>query len=214
MPNQTITKFSIFVIFIAFVSMSTAACHNSVVGDGEPPSFDRAKSAYDVPKTIGKIQSDEITESSGIAVSRCQQNVIWTHNDSGDGAFIFAMNSDGKHLGTWQVQNAQNIDWEDMATFRDSGGKCFLYLGELGNTNKNERAEHKIYRIAEPSVEASDLSSTRKNPLQTETAETLTFSIDIQLSRRKAGRRNLDGESENRRHLCRHQASQHARGCL
>ena len=177
MPKKTITKFSAFVILIAFVSIVGGACHKNVVGDGNPPSFDRSQSAYGEPKIVGKFESDEVTESSGIAASRCQQDVIWTHNDSGDGAFVFAANSEGKHLGIWQVQNAKNIDWEDMAGFRDGNGKCYLYIGEIGNTSsKDQRAEHKIYRIPEPSVSNSDSSSTRKNPLQTEPAETLTFS--------------------------------------
>lgn len=177
MPIKTIPKFSAFVIFMALVSISSAACHSSVVGDGEPPSFDKEKSAYEGPKIIGKIQSDEITESSGIAASLCQPDVIWTHNDSGDGAFIFAINSAGKHLGTWKVQNSQNTDWEDIAGFKDGKGKCYLYIGEIGNTNnKDQRAEHKIYRVAEPAVRPPDSNSTRKNPLQTEPVATLAFS--------------------------------------
>lgn len=175
MPNKTITKFSVFVIFAAFLSTGTGACHNSVIGGGEPPSVDGTKSPYDGPKVIGKIESDEITESSGIAASRCQQGVIWTHNDSGDGAFIYAVNAGGRHLGTWQIPNARNIDWEDIAGFKDGEGKCYLYIGEIGNNN-NERAEHKIYRVAEPAVHASDSNSTRKEPIQTEPAEILTFS--------------------------------------
>ena len=176
MPKKTITKFSVFVIFIVFVSISSGACHSNVVGGGEPPSFDRAKSLYDEPKVVGKIESTEITESSGIAVSKCQQEVIWTHNDSEDGAFIFALNSTGKALGTWRVPNARNVDWEDMAGYKNSNGKCYLYVGDIGNTNNNERSEHKIYRIPEPAVNESDSGATRKDPIQTEPAETLTFS--------------------------------------
>ena len=176
MPNKTITKFSVFVIFAAVASMSTAACHTGVVGRGEPPSFDRSTSRYNEPQVVGKLQSDEITESSGIVASRCQPNILWTHNDSDDGPFIFAISLTGKPLGTWQVPGAKNVDWEDIAGFKDATGKCFLYIGELGNTNNNERAEHKIYRISEPTVQESDSGSTRKNAIQTEPAELLTFS--------------------------------------
>ena len=165
-----------FVIFTVFAAMCTGACDSNVVGGGEPPSFDRAKSLYDEPKVVGKMESTAITESSGIAVSKCQQDVIWTHNDSEDGAFVFALNSKGKALGTWRVPNARNTDWEDMAGYKDARGKCYLYVGEIGNTNNNERAEHKIYRILEPTVNESDSNSTRKDPIQTEPAEILSFS--------------------------------------
>ncbi|MBC7899264.1 MAG: hypothetical protein H7070_04360 [Saprospiraceae bacterium] len=176
MLNKTITKFFIFVILATLVSICTAACHNNAAGGDEPPSFDRAKSLYDDPQIVGKIESNEIKESSGIAASKCQEDVIWTHNDSGDGPFIYALNSKGKHLGTWQVEDAGNFDWEDMASSKDNFGRCYLYIGEIGNTKDNERTEHKIYRVAEPSMADSDSNSTSKNARQTASADVLTFS--------------------------------------
>ncbi len=171
MLNKTITKFFVFVIFAAFVS----SCSSKANGWGEPPPFDRAATSYGEPTIVGRIESAEIKESSGITVSKCQTDIIWTHNDSGDGAFIYALNSKGKHLGTWQVQNARNFDWEDVASAKDSFGKCYIYIGEIGNTKDNEREEHKIYRVAEPAVAASDSNFTSKNAPQTAAAEFLTF---------------------------------------
>lgn len=176
MPNRTITKISLFVIFTAFVSMSVGACHEYSARDGQPPAFDQASSPYDAPKIVGKIESGEITESSGLAASMCQQDVLWTHNDSGDGAFIYAINLKGKSLGTWHVANAKNDDWEDISAFKDGSGKCYLFIGDTGNTNKNERAVHQIYRVAEPVVRQSDSGTTRKNPTLTEPADILVFS--------------------------------------
>jgi hypothetical protein len=46
---------------------------------------------------MGSVRHKELTEISGIAVSRQNRNVIWAHNDSGDSARIFAMRTDGKH---------------------------------------------------------------------------------------------------------------------
>lgn len=175
MPKKTITKFSVFVIFTTFASLFAGGCHSNANGRGEPPAFDQRSSLYDEPQIIGKFESDEITESSGIAASACQPDVIWTHNDSDNGAFLYALNLKGSHLGTWQVSNAKNFDWEDLALRRDANGKCYLYIGEIGNTKENERAEHKIYRILEPLVDESDSKSTKKSPKQTESAEVLTF---------------------------------------
>ena len=155
--------------------MASTACKYAASNDREAPAFDQSKSPYEEPKIVGKIESVEIDESSGLAASKCQQDVFWTHNDSGDGAYIFALNSKGGHLGTWKVQNAENFDWEDLAAFKDSSGTCFLYIGEIGNTNKLERTEHKVYRVKEPVVAATGKNSTRTNPLQTEAAEILRF---------------------------------------
>src|SRR5688500_10478306 len=98
MPNKTITKISVFVIFAVFASLSGGACQKNAAGE-EEAAYDRSVSQYDEPTIAGKIESGEITESSGLTASMCQPDVLWTHNDSGGGAFIFAINSKGKRLG-------------------------------------------------------------------------------------------------------------------
>lgn len=170
MSNKTITKFSGFVIFIGVASCLFTAC--GFVSSN--PAASNPNSQYGPPSVIGTIKSPDITESSGIAASRCQSNVLWTHNDSGDDAFIFALNSSGDHLGAWQVANAKNLDWEDIATSKDAAGKCFLYIGEIGD-NKSKRREHTVYRVSEPLVVPAGSRSTRKDPLATADAESLSF---------------------------------------
>ena len=48
---------------------------------------------------LGIIEYDEIREASGIAASRKNSNVFWTHNDSGDENRLFAFDEQGRHLG-------------------------------------------------------------------------------------------------------------------
>jgi hypothetical protein len=129
---------------------------------------------YDKPQVVGKIQSSEIRESSGLAVSRCQSDVFWTHNDSGDDAFLFAFNKKGEKLGTWKVANAENVDWEDIAGIKTPNGECVLYIGDIGN-NSRIRDEFTIYRVKEPRVLPENQSSSKKNPLATEPAQAIKF---------------------------------------
>ncbi|MCH2173843.1 hypothetical protein MK489_23945 [Myxococcota bacterium] len=77
--------------------------------------------------------------------SRTQSNVLWTHNDSGDKARIFAITLQGETLATFDVEGANHVDWEDIAV--DNSGH--LYIGDIGN-NRNDRRELTIYRIREP----------------------------------------------------------------
>lgn len=130
--------------------------------------------SYDAPKTTGKIADSEIKESSGIAASKCQPNVFWTHNDSDDKAFLFALDKSGAKLGTWTVPNAANFDWEDIALFKDSAGKCFIYIGDIGD-NQSVRDEHIIYRVVEPNAGPENASYNKQQPLSTEPAEALRF---------------------------------------
>ena len=166
MSKKTITKFSIFVIS----AIATSGC--GYISSPEIPAV--ASPRFGPPAVVGTIRSKEITESSGIAASRCQSDVLWTHNDSGDDAFIYAINAKGDPLGTWMVEGARNADWEDIATFKDRTGKCFVYIAETGN-NKLKRPDHIVYRIIEPTVGPDDASSSRTKPLDTSTAESLRF---------------------------------------
>ena len=171
MSKKTIAKIFTFVILSAFVTVVFSACSGvSVPGH----NASAAPSHYDKPKVIGTIKNSDITESSGLAASKCQDNVLWTHNDSGDGPFIFAVNAAGDTLGTWKVKSAENLDWEDIAAFKDTTGQCFLYIGEIGD-NKLKRAKQAVYRIKEPKISPSDADSTTKKPLETEPAEIARF---------------------------------------
>ncbi len=149
---------------------------------GDPTSLDYsrptagavASNDYSAPEIAGRMESKDIKESSGLAASPCQPDVLWTHNDAGDDEYIFAISTTGKHLGVWNVQNAQNVDWEEIAAFKDSAGKCFLLIGDIGN-NEVDRSELAIYRVAEPSVSPGDSASSAKEPSPTSPAEMMKF---------------------------------------
>ena len=176
MPKKTITKKVLIVIFCTAVSFLAASCRHDPVSGGKAPAFDRERSRFGAPVETGRVESGEIKESSGITSSKCQPDVLWTHNDSGDGAFIYAIDGKGRDLGRWKVENAENVDWEDIASAKDDSGSCFLYIGDIGNGRKNPRGEHRIYKVEEPRVEAAMRGTKSKDPATTARAEVLTFS--------------------------------------
>ena len=131
---------------------------------------------YREPKRIGTIQDDAITESSGIAASHRNKDIFWTHNDSGDGAFLYAFDRTGKKRGVWKVEAAKSVDWEDIAAYKDKQtGVNYLFIGDIGNNSKN-RTELTIYRIIEPETKSEDATSTKKNPRLTSRAEAIRVS--------------------------------------
>lgn len=163
MSKKTIAKICCFVIF----SCGVIACSGGPKG----PKIDAANSAYGPPKIVGRIESDDVKESSGLAASACQPNVFWTHNDSGDGPYVYAMDAGGKNLGVWNVTDAKNEDWEDIDAIKTPSGECYLYIGEIGNTNKLERTQQTIYRIKEPIVANEQAGLTKKDAASTAPAE-------------------------------------------
>lgn len=173
MLKRNITEISASVILIVAVCLIFSACHPILPGSAKTIGDDEKSTDYNQPKVAGTIDSKEITESSGIAASGCNQNVLWTHNDSGDDALIFALDLTGKKLGTWKVAGAKNIDWEDIAAAKTADGECFLYIGDIGG-NTNSRDKFTIYKVKEPAVSGTTDSS-RKNPLTTENSEAISI---------------------------------------
>ena len=173
MSKRTIAKFVSLVILLAIVSFFAMSCSQASPGDPHKVNSAELSTEWTKPVIVGRIESKDVRESSGLAASPCQPNVYWTHNDSGDDAFIFAMDGTGKDLGSYEVENARNDDWEDIAAYKDADGTCYLYIGDTGN-NKLERPQLTIYRVKEPTVSSSSHSD-EKEPLRTEPAQAAIF---------------------------------------
>jgi hypothetical protein len=122
---------------------------------------------------VGSLKNRAIVESSGLTASRLSPGVFWTHNDSGDGPYIFAFNARGGSLGVWRVASADARDWEDIAAGPGpQAGKSYLYIGDIGD-NSEARKEIVVYRVLEPSVSPETINTSRSKPNITETAEAI-----------------------------------------
>ena len=150
MPNTNITKIAQFVILAVVCSVSLSCGSIASNGVAQSPTL----ADYAPPVRAGVLRSPALKEASGIAASKCQQNVYWTHNDSGNGALLYAIDGTGAQLGVWNVSGARNKDWEDVSTFKDAAGKCYVLIGDIGN-NELDRADLSIYRVSEPPVAAN-----------------------------------------------------------
>jgi hypothetical protein len=115
---------------------------------------------------------DELSESSGLAVSRIQPGVLWSHNDSGDGPNLYAVDQSGRLLAIFQLEKAVARDWEDMASgpcppnvvstaapaegteglkIGPDSASC-LYLADIGD-NGLVREELTVYVVVEPRLD-------------------------------------------------------------
>jgi hypothetical protein len=129
--------------------------------------------SYRPPVHLVNLENRSIEESSGLAASRRNTGVLWTHNDSGEGPFIFAFDRRGKNRGVWRVTGARAFDWEDMAIGPGPRrGQSYLYIGDIGD-NLKKRNQIIVYRVAEPLLTPKDSSSTVRTPRQTEAADVI-----------------------------------------
>lgn len=171
MPKKTIPNILPFVITLSAAVLFAVSCEHA----RPSPAFDEANSAYGEPRVVGRIESHDVNESSGIVASLCQSGVLWTHNDSGDGPFVYALSTTGQNLGVWRVAGAENEDWEDIAARKDASGVCYLYLGETGNTDKLTRTQGRIYRVREPLLIDGRPNLSKKQAAETAPSETLAY---------------------------------------
>lgn len=96
----------------------------------------------------GRLADRDLVEASGLAPSTREPNVFWSQNDSGNEPRIFAHDSAGVALGSLRIRDANNRDWEAIASGPCESGRC-LFLGDVGD-NLARHAEVRIFRISEP----------------------------------------------------------------
>lgn len=108
--------------------------------------------------------SNPIEETSGLLHWNGR---LITHNDSGDGPFLYEIDStNGTVLRTVFINNASSQDWE--AICHDD---TYLYIGDFGNNN-GTRTNLRIFRVAQSDYLNSD----------TVNADTISFSYADQTS--------------------------------
>lgn len=108
-----------------------------------------------------EFESPRLIESSGVAVSRAYPGVLWTHNDSGDGPYLYATDLEGRDRGWLLVPGAQAVDWEDMAlgpcpvpfllrpAFFAARTTTCVYIADTGD-NREGRPSVTVYAVPEP----------------------------------------------------------------
>ncbi|MFJ6138135.1 hypothetical protein [Kitasatospora sp. NPDC092286] len=115
-----------------------AAC---AVGAGGGPAR-----AADGAGELFTLTDPRITESSGLAASQAHPGVYWTHNDSDDGPYVYAVDSEGRTVATVTLRGVKPRDVEAISLGPDGR----LYLGDIGDNLGGTWPEVWIYAFAEP----------------------------------------------------------------
>ncbi|MFG2635964.1 WD40 repeat domain-containing protein [Streptomyces sp. NPDC048362] len=96
------------------------------------------------------IKDPRITESSGLAASHLHPGVYWTHNDSDDGPYVYAVDSrTGKTVARVTLRGiGAPRDVEAVSI----GPHNEIYLGDIGDNLGGKWPYVWIYRLPEPKV--------------------------------------------------------------
>lgn len=113
-------------------------------------SDDKISSLFSSAEEKGTIDI-KLEEASGLVASAAHPGYFWTHNDSGNGAELFLIDSNAQIVATMPLANVRNRDWEDITL--GSGpepDKTYLYVGDIGDNNAQYPFKI-VYRLEEPS---------------------------------------------------------------
>ena len=82
----------------------------------------------------------ETDQSSGIILLN---DILVTHNDGAGGSILYEIDpDDGVLIRQITVENANNVDWEDICVDQQ-----FIYIADFGN-NSGDRTDLKIYKVS------------------------------------------------------------------
>lgn len=108
-----------------------------------------------------KLGEPALRETSGLAVSRLNEQRLWLLNDGNHPATLYALDTHGKALAQLKIRGQRNRDWEDMVSFvwRD---QSWLVVADIGD-NSAKHMQSTLHFIQEPELpEPSKKSKARK----------------------------------------------------
>ncbi len=126
-----------------------AACDGSEAREGPATGQEHTCG----PAEVVAFLDPRLREASGIVRDPRRDGLFWLHNDSGNEALLFAVDSSGASVVTVGVSGATDLDIEDIATGRCGSGWC-LYLGDIGD-NRAVRPSIGVHVIPLPDLPAS-----------------------------------------------------------
>ena len=120
-------------IFLSFLTLLNLSCNTG-----------NLTVIADLPKSLDEISATETIPNS---------NLLWVIEDAGNKNRLYGLNTKGKIVKEIKITNAQNNDWEDLAS--DSLGN--IYIGDFGNNNKNRKV-FTILKVEQPEKAAKEIT--------------------------------------------------------
>lgn len=144
------------IVMAAIASFLLTACDEggAEAAQRERPVTTTRVAADCMVEDAGRQLPEEVRESSGLARSSTRADLLWTHNDAGNDAELFAVDATGALITRVQVSGVEAVDWEDIESGPCVGGSC-LFIADIGD-NDAERDHITVYRVPEPESEATE----------------------------------------------------------
>lgn len=122
------------------------------VDTGDPP-IPGPCASWAEAVAVATVVDPELDELSGLAVSRQNPGILWTHEDSGGAADLYALDLTGATVATLHLDGVVNTDWEDLALTPCDAGWC-LVVGDIGDLG-TDRADFALLVVPEPLLDGT-----------------------------------------------------------
>jgi len=132
------------VVLLLLVVTAFSGCNTSVIENGPFASG----------RVLGVNKSHALEETSGLASSTRYPGMLWAHNDSGNPAELFLLDSSAQTVASFRLSNSRNRDWEDIAIAPGPDSTDWLFVGDIGD-NSNKHKYLYIYCLKEPDLNGS-----------------------------------------------------------
>ncbi len=119
-----------------------------------PACGPKPASAQQRPTTRSfEIRHRRLREVSGLAKSKLNPGWLWTHNDSGGGAYLYAIGPQRRLRFRLKIVQSTAFDWEDIAVGPGPDGTSRIYIADTGrNIHIGKSAPPRIWVVPEPKI--------------------------------------------------------------
>ena len=122
---------------------------------------------FETGEIVGNITLPLIDEASGLAMSKRNAGILYTHNDSGGGSYAYAIDTQGVAVARFFLDGADNRDYEDIAVAVDPDtGAPHVYIANTGDNNQVRPTVY-VHRFAEPALAVGQGYSAQTVPVRT-----------------------------------------------
>jgi len=117
---------------------------------------DSGEKLFTIGNVVATLNCSPLHEASGLVASRQNPGYLWSHNDSGDKARLFLIDTLGNCRAQVTLKGIVNRDWEDIAIGPGpEKDAVYLYVADIGDNMAVFPVKY-IYRIKEPMLAVSE----------------------------------------------------------
>ena len=162
-----IVKYLFYSSLFSFLFLGACRSNKSI---NEQLKVSNASIVYQ-PVLVSDSLSVKVNEQSGLM---WYNNLFWINNDSDCEPVLYAYNRDGVIKKEFEITNAKNIDWEDLAADQN-----YIYIGDFGN-NFGNRKDLRVLRLKKEDLGTSELSKAEADVIGIEWADQEDFTRHLQ----------------------------------